>query len=319
VNGQTGVSGLRFFYWTQSFGRITGENTWKNGADFFFLLQSMSWAFLPWGVLFVIALILNATNLVKQKFRLTPQQEWISTGGFLLTYVSLAVSKYQLPHYIFVAFPLVAIMVAKLLRDFMLEGRHKKLYAFLKPFQAVITALIFIAVLLMLEFVFPAGVMGWVLWSIGVVVWLYIAFSKKIKGKLLWISAAGIIIANVFVTNHFYYHLLHYQMGSLAGRYIRDAGINAEDIATFKPEDPKDALPFYAKERIPSDDVLPSAVKSKYLLTTDMGKKELDSAKITYTVLNSGGFYKVSELTPEFLNPATRASVLKNYYILKLQ
>ncbi|MDP9040448.1 MAG: glycosyltransferase family 39 protein, partial [Bacteroidota bacterium] len=26
--GQKGISGLRFFYWTQSFGRITGESTW---------------------------------------------------------------------------------------------------------------------------------------------------------------------------------------------------------------------------------------------------------------------------------------------------
>ena len=26
VNGRTGVSGIRFFFWEQSFGRITGEN-----------------------------------------------------------------------------------------------------------------------------------------------------------------------------------------------------------------------------------------------------------------------------------------------------
>ena len=34
IDGKTGTSGLRFFFWTQSFGRITGENTWDNGAPF---------------------------------------------------------------------------------------------------------------------------------------------------------------------------------------------------------------------------------------------------------------------------------------------
>jgi len=48
VNGRQGVSGLRFFYWSQSFGRITGENPWKNDVDMGFLLLNMLWSFLPW-------------------------------------------------------------------------------------------------------------------------------------------------------------------------------------------------------------------------------------------------------------------------------
>ena len=41
VNGMQGVSGLRFFYWTQSFGRITGESVWNNGASFTFLFENL--------------------------------------------------------------------------------------------------------------------------------------------------------------------------------------------------------------------------------------------------------------------------------------
>ncbi len=36
VNGKHGVSGLRFFYWSQSFGRITGESPWKNDVNISF-------------------------------------------------------------------------------------------------------------------------------------------------------------------------------------------------------------------------------------------------------------------------------------------
>ena len=32
VNGLQNVSGLRFFFWSQSFGRITGESPWNNNC-----------------------------------------------------------------------------------------------------------------------------------------------------------------------------------------------------------------------------------------------------------------------------------------------
>ena len=32
-----------------------------------------------------------------------------------------------------------------------------------------------------------------------------------------------------------------------------------------------------------------------------------------------GTLFKVSELTPEFLNPTTRSKVLKSYYLLKIK
>src|SRR5204862_4090156 len=56
TNGQTGVSGLRFFFWTQSFGRITGESIWSNDAGAFFLTHTTLWAFAPWSLLLIPAL-----------------------------------------------------------------------------------------------------------------------------------------------------------------------------------------------------------------------------------------------------------------------
>ncbi len=66
VNGKQGVSGLRFFFWSQSFGRITGESPWKNDVNIWFLLQNMLWSFLPWIVLFVLAMAVNFVSLVRQ-------------------------------------------------------------------------------------------------------------------------------------------------------------------------------------------------------------------------------------------------------------
>ncbi|MEO6759667.1 MAG: glycosyltransferase family 39 protein, partial [Saprospiraceae bacterium] len=48
LNGRTSVSGLWFFFWEQSFGRITGGNVWKNDTSGFYFLHVYLWAFLPW-------------------------------------------------------------------------------------------------------------------------------------------------------------------------------------------------------------------------------------------------------------------------------
>jgi hypothetical protein len=125
IDGKHQVSGLRFFFWTQSFGRITGESSWNNGANIFFLLQNMAWSFLPWILFFLIGFFKEMATLVKQKFKISTQQEAITIGGFLLSYLSLGMSKYQLPHYIFVAFPFAAIITAKYLTA-LFEGQQEK-------------------------------------------------------------------------------------------------------------------------------------------------------------------------------------------------
>src|SRR5690606_31629080 len=119
---------------------------------------------------------INVKELVQQKFKLTLQQEWLSTGGFILAYLSLASSSYQLPHYLFVAFPLAAIMVAKLLRDFF-EGRYTAVYRIIKPTQIVVNALLLIAALMTFVYVFKSSAWTYVVWSVGVVLWLYLMFS----------------------------------------------------------------------------------------------------------------------------------------------
>ena len=113
VNGKVGESGLRFYFWTQSFGRITGENVWDNNAGPFFLTESTLWAFLPWTLLLFTAWIVGWFDIIKAKFKIEKGQEAITIGAFTFALFALSKSSYQLPHYIFVAYPFAAIFTAK--------------------------------------------------------------------------------------------------------------------------------------------------------------------------------------------------------------
>ncbi|HTN46416.1 MAG TPA: glycosyltransferase family 39 protein [Flavipsychrobacter sp.] len=316
VNGQTGVSGLKFFYWTQSFGRITGESSWDNGAPFSFLYENMAWSFLPWVLLFTASLAINIWTVIRQRSRLNEQQEYITTGGFLLAYLSLALSKYQLPHYIFVVFPLAAIMTAKLLSSFS-EGKFKDLYRGMKAMQYFISAVLLIAAFLTFFFVFKtSGVWYWLFaWIVLVSTWLFIVFSKKITGKIVWVSAAAIMIANVFMSLHFYPQLLKYQVGSQMGRYIK-ANLQKENVYAYYPEDPLNSICFYADRMI---SLTYEPKPADYILTMQKGLDALKANGTAYDIVKTGRYFAVSQLTPKFLNPETREAATRVYYLVKVR
>jgi len=318
MDGKTGTSGLRFFFWSQSFGRITGESVWDNGADMSFLLVNMAWSFLPWILLFVTALFVNIRQLIQQRFRLTEQQEWISTGGFILTYLSLSLSHYQLPHYIFVAFPLAAIMVAGLFKQFWLSEGFARLHRVFAAIQVGVVTVLAIGVLLILVVVFPAGWVGILLWLVMVAI-LVVVGRKQLRGKILWLSAVAMILVNVFLTHHFYYQLLQYQAGSVVGKYINRQQITPDKFTIAAINDPLSCLDFYAGQINPRFNDMPRGLPSgHYVLTTDTGLVQLKMENKSFKVQQQGRFFKVSELTPDFLNLKTRDQATTPYYVLRI-
>ncbi len=107
---QFGVYGLRFYFWVQSFGRITGENVWNNNPDPTLLYSSFMWAFMPWCILAVYAVFDRLKMIFLELKKKLPRSEIFTISGIVLTFYSMTRSHYQLPHYIFVIFPLVAII-----------------------------------------------------------------------------------------------------------------------------------------------------------------------------------------------------------------
>lgn len=317
VNGTTGVSGLRFFFWTQSFGRITGENQWVNGAGPEFLASNMLWSFLPWMTLLVPALVINIARLFRRQLRLTLRQEWTSTGGFLLTYASLALSKYQLPHYIFVVFPLAAIVVAAFLREGF-EGRFVGLMKVLRPVQTTIAALAWLGVLLILTLVFPLGWIGIALWLAAIVVWLIATMRTPRGQRFFWACVVSMIGINLFLTHHFYPTLLRYQVGSVAGYYFRTNAPQDARLYVHRVDDPLNALHFYARRIASPWDSIAPARPNDWILTQNAGLETFRARNLSFEIILQGQRFKVSELTLPFLDKRARGSVTQPYYLVRV-
>ena len=127
------------------------------------------------------------------------------------------------------------------------------------------------------------------------------------------------IIANFFLTNYAYYSLLQYQVGSQVGRYFKTEHLPVSSFLYYKMQDPLNALNFYADAMLNSNDDVATVKAQKYVLTQGEGMDDLKKQGCSFDILKQGDFFKISELTPEFLNPKTRLTTLKTYYLLKME
>ena len=314
--GQRGISGLRFYYWTQSFGRITGESTWHENDSFFFLFENMLWGFLPWIIFFVTGLVYRCVQLVRNKFIISKNEEWISPGGFLIAYCALASSRAQLPHYIYIVFPLAAIVTGKFLHDLLYTDIFKRMLKPLYILHLIIYSLLLGALFLLITLPFPP--VDWIATSSAVVSLLlvFILLRKKILPlpPLVQIPVFTILIINIFIDAVFYPRLLKYQMSIGVTAVIKEKKLNKDRFFIDMPDD-EYTLHFYNNhffKHLASADSLRTA---DCLLVSKAGYDSLDKSK--YTVIYEGEGFHVSQLSLSFLNPATRKQETKPYFILK--
>jgi hypothetical protein len=311
---------LRFFFWTQSFGRITGESEWNNKANIFFLLQNMLWSFLPWILFFLIAFFLDIRQIIRQKFKLFPNQEAITTGGFLLSYLSLGLSKYQLPHYIFVVFPLAAIITAKFMYALLFEKKYPALYKALLNIHFIIFSLLWIALLALLSLCFDTipfyvPVIAAILFVMYLIVFFYNRRSAFILGTISLFTIMGI---NLFLNSSFYPSLLRYQMGNTAGRWLHTQKVPVNKVSIYRYPESR-SLHFYAQGNIPHRDSTNMIKAGNWIITGETGLEELRAHGIQYDSLFSGKEFHVSTLSLKFLNKKTREITLSPYVIIKIK
>ncbi|HWB28172.1 MAG TPA: glycosyltransferase family 39 protein [Chitinophagaceae bacterium] len=316
VNGLQHVSGLRFFYWTQSFGRITGENVWHENDSFLFLFQNMLWSFLPWVLLFSAGLIYSVKLLAGKKFLLQQHEEYISTGGFIITYCALASSRAQLPHYIFVVFPLAAIITARVVYVLLYAGNSSRLKKTVFITHAIILSLLAVVVLLLLWLPFPP--VNWLLVTLFIIACAVtvLAIVKKwlAAPRLLILLAGGAACINLFLNTGFYRQLLQYQTGigvteAISRRHIDKLRFFVYDIDAGR------SLDFYGNYSFPRVTDTSAIKPGGCLLTSLKGYNSLN--KSNYQLIYTGQSFHVTTLTLKFLNPATRGTKTQPYYIVR--
>ena len=303
VFGRTGVSGIRFFLWDSQFGRFLGTGPiHRGGGSLTFFAHTLLWVFLPWSFGLVLALVRRARLLWARHLAPT---EWYSLSGATLMFVVFSVSQFQLPHYLNIIFPFLAILTAA-------EIQARASTAGFRLLARVQVGLLVIMV--------SAGVtIGLLTRPDGGVAVPFLAMALVAAIPVVWRMAAdngvrlvtaSVLAAaavNLYLERGIYPTLLRYDGGPVAARYVNE---RYPDAAVVVARDHQLRGFDFGLQRPPQyirglEDTSGVAARPYLLLMAVDGKEPPDPRTV-----HSFDNFSVSRPTIRFLNRKTRAGAL---------
>ncbi|MFT4969012.1 MAG: 4-amino-4-deoxy-L-arabinose transferase-like glycosyltransferase [Chitinophagales bacterium] len=305
---QWGFHGIQFFFWEQSFGRITGENVWENEATYFYFLHNIVWAVLPFTLFFILGIINTLSNWKSQK-------EYISFFGLVLPFIALSLSHYKLPHYIYVVVPFASILIAKAIYHW-LENNIKYKDLGLYFIQFILIAAILILPILIFT-AFPASILMYGIYLLGALGVFFIFYLLQFQKQAFILASFSAFLLGAFIINtHAYPSLLKYQGSSEAAMYIAKEDYPA--VQLYQHQIWWRAFHYYSGGPVQDFHSADLSQHDAFVLTTQDGFDELSSSYST-EVLHSFPHFNVTRLSLDFLNPSTRPNKLKTLYLIKIQ
>lgn len=318
---QYGWKGVEFFYWTQSFGRVTGESEWTNDATWFFFVHTFAWSFLPWTLLFLGALFYRLKKLIQAGFVIPSGGEALSMMGFLLVFTALCFSRFKLPHYIFVTYPFAAILCAGFLVEMQeLQLLHPWRKFFLRSYQ-VIWVLALLLANFLIFYIFPESpVLPKIIFAVLSLALTFDAFLTKDDWvRFIWPTALGFALINLGFNLSIFPSILSFQSTSVAGKYVME---NSSPEYVYAYQKSGRALDFYggevARQLADYESLEAQAKIGGFLLYTDAdGFRKIEEAKLNTILLLELPHNPPNKLSLPFLNPNTRKQRLSYRYLLR--
>lgn len=317
------VSGLHFYYWEQSFGRITGENEWKDtsGPGFFFGI--FAYSFMPWALIGFWAIIWRIFNAARDFILKRKKQEWLTLGGFILPFIAFSTSQFKLDHYIYVTYPFAAVIVA----EFILRVTQSK-PSWWTNILVAIQGLVILASLAVIYIVFiwafpSSNIAVWIglIALIGLTLYFYLIDKDRLH-KIILTSIFISLSVNWVFNFHLYPTLsTEYQIGKKVANYISDKEINTKDVIISKNAF-FHQINFYSKSNFlvySTENLIRKGFKNKYVLIKE---DDLDAFKSAYAIVSiekEFSYFHVTKLNMTFLNPEKRAGTLQRKYLVYLE
>jgi 4-amino-4-deoxy-L-arabinose transferase-like glycosyltransferase len=309
INGKLEQSGLYFYYWLQSFGRITGENVWDNGLPWHFFIGSISWDFFPWILILYAGLFYQFKKLTNKNTTKAP--EMITLSGFILLFALLSLSKYKLPHYIFVTLPFASIICA----IYMDKLTQKQQLIWERIYFAFGVLVAIVITIYPLFFFTEVNYLIYLL--IGLQLFLLLKI-KKLPINGIFRLVGYTIVLNIFLSFVFYPKLLTFQADAMAGKWFYE---NKPKEKVYFINEKSHLFNFYTKNSKQQSILIKdinSIHESCWLYTNGDNLSEIQKTK---TILETKKFadYPITRLKLNFLLESKRPQTLSYNYLLKIK
>lgn len=312
---QFGWKGIRFFFWENNVGRITGTLI-ESKNDPFFFLHSLAYLFLPWSLLFFAATFAWFRTLVKNRFK---SFEFFTLTGIWIYFIIISSASAQLPNYVFSIVPLMAVVTAKW-ADKALEENNR----LFKPFNSIqfaITVFLWTLILAVAFYLFPSP--PWffrifILLAICLTIFIYLRAKQRIT-KLFFPSIIAMVSLIFILNNHTFPFIFSHQAPPKAAGYFGENAKKNDKLYNYKYDQYE--LFFYSNpqaEQISTEKQLKKATETRgsWIFTNPEGLADLKQMNInTDTIIEYKHLYL--NRAGKFILPKTRNEALKPMYLVK--
>lgn len=300
IFGKTGVSGIRFFFWDSQFGRFTNSGPIKGAGDPFFYLHTLLWAFLPWSLLFYYA-------MYERLFR-RRSGDWLLPGGVLFSLLVFSASRFQLPHYLNVLYPMMCILTASVA-----AGSEERRWIVIS--QYMISGILFVAGLLGIYLI--SIPLGWVVFVLVAVLALaaFRLFPPVSVTNAIRISLLASLVMNGVYSLLLYPAIVGYQSGNRVAAFVNDRS-DIPEVSVFPGDAANYALEFYSAK--PVRYLTRPVSDTAFVFLRPEKANELMAEGYTIQVLERFPHYHISELGMSFINKETRDETLDETWLVRL-
>jgi 4-amino-4-deoxy-L-arabinose transferase-like glycosyltransferase len=316
-----GIDGIKFFFFTNNIGRITGKYI-GNSTDYFFYLHTLAYIMLPFSILIFFSSYQEIKIWVKNKFSFSNAIEGMSLAIPLFLAI-LTISKAKSPNYMMPVIPLMTIIAAKWAdrlsqREWFTERTSKALITS----QFIVLGILLIGILFLPIYSFPTtDLKVWIPIVTFYSITIYFASSsKKLCDKLIFVPILAIISVNMIITIHFFPMIYQFHATSKVSKDFNHIASENAKIFILNTEDFE--LGYYAKNepRAVTDSTLSKIemIDDLWVYADSLGRDTLIYLYPESETIRHYKYRRVSRISPKFLNPKTRFSELDDMYLLKI-
>ena len=320
---QFGLEGIKFYFWTNNMGRVTGSYKGSSN-DYAFYLHTSLYLLLPWSIFMVVALFKEIQQAFRSKLRKAEADVSILVG--ILFFVAiLSVAKQQNPHYILSAVPFIFIITAKWTVILFEKSSNVTLQKTLAVVHKFIAVILVAFLLLITLYVYPEKrFLYWLVYGLSVLAVLYFVFQRLTLKKqiLMLVVAASSILFTINVS--MYPSMMQYHTSYDAAKVFNREAPEGATLSIYSESARFWNLFLYSKAPgrylLTQEDL--ENLKSNHgawIYTSEEGYKEMQQMGVDAEIKKVYPQHRsLTRQSLRFLNPKTRASRFEKMYLVVL-
>ncbi len=317
-----GTEGIKFYFWTNNAGRITGSYAGHN-TDPFFYIHTTLYMMAPWAIFCFVGLYYQIREKVRQKWKYTVDDEFYTLGGLLFFLLISSVAKAKNPHYEMVVLPFWAIIGARW-AILIFESNRIKIQKVLNSIHLFLSIVMVIEAYTFLLYIFPEKQI-WI-WLVIILLTAAFIYALRMKNSLvrqlsyLLISCSLLLFT---VNTNILTHLSNYQSSLEACRVFNREADGRAKLHIFTEDARTWEIFLYSKNYgrymvTANDFKRVSPPVNDWLYTTREGLKLLSEMHIRVDTVRVLKHNKMTKTSIKLLNPKTRESKLQKRYLVKI-